>query len=118
MASTSAMTEIIKVSALDKCLSLFGRNNSAKPVTKGKKTNIGRILSNLYVLHLEFRRAQFLLDLCCFLTAQFQQGIIVEYDLALTINNSQSLGATVAGVNCCKREGNIGNMLADTRGLK
>jgi hypothetical protein len=47
MLRTNVTAEIIKVNALDTDLNLFGKNSSTKPTISGKKTEIGRILSNL-----------------------------------------------------------------------
>ena len=68
-ASTNVIAEITKVNCLEKDLTVFGKNKSTKPTTRGKKTINDRIfMSNLYILQLQRWCANFLFYACRFLT--------------------------------------------------
>jgi len=47
MASANVKPEIISVKTFDSGLILFGKNNSTKPAIKGRRTVIGKILSQI-----------------------------------------------------------------------
>ena len=88
IASANAITEIINVSAWDKNLSLLGKNKSIKPTIKGKKTGMHRILvSNLKILHLQFRCSNFFFKPGRLLAAQLQQCLVIVRDVVVTIDD-------------------------------